>query len=168
MIVSLSTTAQKAGDKQTASNTSLAEISRGFPKEINNGKITDEGKMNPKILTRFDKAFKNAVNVKWYKAGENFLAEFRTGETSNTSLFDKNGNLIYSINYCFQKQLPAGIKKMITNKYEEYEITSVAKILQDNRKIWVVKLAGKSNYIAARVEEGEMQEVENFQKGNYE
>lgn len=166
MIVSLSAAAQKAFNKQTALNLSLPEISRIFPTEMGFTDIIANEKISDKLSSRFNKLFKNAINVKWYKTGENFLAKFKTEETSNSSLFDKKGRLIYSINYCSQKQLPVSIKKMVTYKYEGYKITSVAKILQDNRKIWVIKLAGKSNYIAARVEDGEMQEVENFQKAN--
>ena len=166
MIVSLSATAQKAGNKQTALNLSPSEISRSFPVERVYSDIIEIEKISLKLSNRFNKLFKKAINVKWYKAGDNFLAEFKTEETLNTSLFDKKGRLIYSVNYGSQKQLPASIKKMITDKYEGYEITSVAKVLQDNRKIWIVKLAGKSNYIAARVEDGEMQEVENFQRSN--
>jgi len=47
-----------------------------------------------------------------------------------------------------------------------YTITSVARVNLDNRQIWVVKLAGKNNYVATWVEDGEMEEVENFQRAN--
>lgn len=164
MVVSLSATAQKAANKQTALNLSPSEISRSFPVERVYSDIIENEKISLKLSNRFNKLFKNAINVKWYKAGENFRAEFRTEETTNSSLFDKKGRLIYSVNYGSQRQLPASIKKMITGKYEDYEITSVIKVLQDNRTIWVINLAGKSNYIAARVEDGEIQEVENFLK----
>lgn len=166
MIVSLSTAAQKEGSNQTASNLSPSEIYRNFPGEMGFTNIIESEKVRDKISSRFDKLFKNAINVKWYHADDNFLAQFTTGETSNNSLFDKRGRMIYSINYCSQKDLPVNIKKMINYQYKGYEITSVAKVLQDGRKIWVIKLAGKSNYITARVEDGEVQEVLNFQSAN--
>ena len=74
--------------------------------------------------------------------------------------------MIYSINYCSENNCRSDIKKMITDKYETYTITSAAKVLQDNREIWIVKLADKFNYVTARLEDGEIEEIENFQKAN--
>jgi len=38
--------------------------------------------------------------------------------------------------------------------------------LQDNRQIWIVKLANETNYVAAMVEDGDITEIENFRKAN--
>ena len=78
MIVSLSAGAQKAGNKQTASNLSPSEIFRSFPVERVYSDIIENEKISVKLSNRFNKLFKNAINVKWYKAGENFLAKFKT------------------------------------------------------------------------------------------
>ncbi|KAA9040847.1 hypothetical protein FW778_02055 [Ginsengibacter hankyongi] len=50
--------------------------------------------------------------------------------------------------------------------YRNYTITSAVGIFQDSRKIWIVKLANETNYIAARIEGGDMDEIENFGKAN--
>jgi hypothetical protein len=41
-----------------------------------------------------------------------------------------------------------------------------ARIVQDNPKIWIIKLAGKRNYAAIRIENATIEEIENFQKAN--
>jgi len=122
--------------------------------------------VNKKVLKHFNKSFRNAENIKWERLDDNFLATFVVKNVTTKSLFDERGNLVCRINYISEKQLPADIKNIVTNAYRKYTITSVAGILQDNRHIWIVKLANETNYVAARVEDGEIEEIENFLKAN--
>jgi hypothetical protein len=167
MLILLNSFAQKTEDKSEFAYPPPSEISNG-PVSYSNGIISNPENENvsEKVLKHFNRKFTNAGNIKWEQAGDNFLATFSTGETTTTSLFDKKGRMIYSVSYGSEKQLPADVKNMITNTYENYTITGVAKVLQDDRKIWVAKLTGKFDYVTARVEDGEIEEVENFQKSN--
>ena len=81
-------------------------------------------------------------------------------------MFDEKGKLIYTINYSSGKLLPFGIKRLIKREYKNYQITSVAKINEDTRQMWIVKLAGENDFVTARIENGEIEETENFQKAN--
>ena len=74
--------------------------------------------------------------------------------------------MIYSNDYSTAKQLPTEIKTSIDNNYSSFKITSVAKISKNNWHIWIVKLAGKINFVAVRLEDGKIEEVENFKKAN--
>lgn len=74
--------------------------------------------------------------------------------------------MIYTIDYSTEEQLTSDVKNIIINKYEDYKITFFAKVMEDNREIWVVKLVGAKDYVIVRVEDGEMEEVENFQRAN--
>ena len=141
---------------------SSSEISKGLPSfsnDILSSSVTEN--VNEKVLKQFNKKFINAGNVTWEQLDDNFLATFVIGETTTKSLFNKNGKLIYTIDIFSEKKLPNSVKSVVMNNYKNYSITSVARILQDNRKIWIVKLAGKTDYKAAKIEE-----VENFQRVN--
>jgi hypothetical protein len=168
LLIILNSFAQKAEYKnEPASPSSSSEISNvsSYPgNNIVSGPET--ANINKKVLKHFNRKFDNATSVKWEEAEDNFLATFLTGETLNTSLFDKKGRIIYAINYGSEKELPSDLKNIITNKYINYTITSVTKVLQDNRQIRIVKLADKCNYVTVRVEDDEMEEIENFQKAN--
>ena len=128
--------------------------------------LSNKKDVNTKILKHFNKAFRDAKNVKWTQLDNNFLATFTEGNIITHSLFDKKGHLIYSIDYFLEKELPAKIKDIVMSNYPQYAITSVARIQQDGQKIWIVKLASKANYLAIRIENGQMEEVENFEKSN--
>ena len=135
-----------------------------FPSPENN--LTNKEDVNKKVLKHFNKTFRNAKNIKWAQLDDNFLATFTKDNIATKSLFDKKGHLIYSIDYFSEKELPVNIKNIVISNYRHYAITSVARIQQDSQKIWIVKLANKANYIAVRIENGEEEEIENFQKAN--
>ena len=60
--------------------------------------------------------------------------------------------------------MPPYIKYQVNKDYDYYLITFVAKVWQDNREIWVIQLSGQFNYKIVRVEDGEMEEVEDFKR----
>ncbi|HEY5408866.1 MAG TPA: hypothetical protein VIJ92_17380 [Ginsengibacter sp.] len=156
--------AQKDFSRQSAYNFSLIKSGVAFPSS-EKGLLIDES-VSKKLLKHFNKSFKNAEGVKWEQLDDNFLATFVVNNVRTQSLFDKKGELIYKINYVSEKQLPGYIKNLVINTYRNYTITSAAGILQDNRKIWIVKLANETNYIAARIEGDDIDEIENFRKAN--
>lgn len=156
--------AQKVVQSESGSGFSAANFSMAFPSPKN--ELISNENISKKVLKHFNKSFKNAENIKWEQVDDNFLATFVMENVITKSLFDKKGKLIYSINYISEKQLPVNIRNLVTNTYINYTITSVAKILQDNLQIWIVKLADESDYVAAMVEDGDVIEIENFRKAN--
>ena len=128
VLIALNLRAQKADYTQTASKSTSSKISTSFPKEILDADIIKDEKISTKLFNRFNKIFDKASNVKWIKSEKNFLVTFATNETSTHALFAKNGKLIYTIDFCSEKQLPADVKNLITNKYKDCKITSIAKV----------------------------------------
>jgi hypothetical protein len=168
MLIVLNSFAQRSDYKNESAYTfSSHEISKMLPSLNNDITSGNESKnISEKVLVHFNKKFPNITKVSWYQVDGDFLAKFSTGETSTNSLFDTKGRLLYTIIFSSEKGLPWYEKKMITTKYAGYTILVVAKVNIDNRKIWVVKLAGKSNIVETRIEDGEMEEMENIQRAN--
>lgn len=163
MFLGLRLSSQNPVYKEVASNLSPG-YSETFPSKIGENTILGIEKINPKLLKHFNKTFYHATNVKWQQLGNKFLATFSRGEITTRSLFYVNGKLIYTINYSTENQLPDAVKNLVKSGYDDYTITTVAQVLEKDREIWVVKLAGRSHYKTVRVEDGEMEEVENFEK----
>jgi len=53
---------------------------------------------------------------------------------------------------------------MVLKYYRKYTITSASKIVESNRHVWVVKIDGKKSFATVRIEDGEMEEIEKFDK----
>jgi hypothetical protein len=129
-------------------------------------KIAANEKVTRKIQKYFSKNFINSNDIRWEAVGENLLATTVSNEITTKTLFNENGHFIYTIDYASEKILPSYIKTMIMKTYKKYEIISVAKILEANRKVWVIMLDGKNDFANVRVEDGQMGEVEYFQKSH--
>ena len=160
--------AQEADFKNDAAfKFSSDEISQGLPDVSTNiyGK-TENINVNTKLLKTFKKQFENVDEVEWSPVKNYFLAKFKKDGMLIRSLFNKNGKIIYTIEFLSEKQLPPNVRRMVKKQYYDYAITSAAKVAEANREIWVIKMAGETNYVSARVEGGEMEETENYQKAN--
>ena len=129
-------------------------------------KIVGNQKVISRVLKYVSKNYKSNSDIKWEQADENLIATFKSGEITTEYFFNKNGRIVYTIDFYLPEALPGYIKKMMMHSYREYVITSAAKILEANRQVWVVKLEGKKDFATIRIENGEMEQVENFQKQN--
>ena len=125
--------------------------------------VRDE-KARRKILGYFVWPFENAENIAWGKVDDNVLAEFTVGDIKNRALFDKRGNLIYTIAYSDEKLLPQYYREMVHNLYAKYKVNQVSRVNEALREIWIVKLETWDKLLTVRIENGETEEVEKFQK----
>ena len=53
---------------------------------------------------------------------------------------------------------------MVRSEYFDYSITSATEIMEDKRDIWVVQLQHASEVLSVRIENGEMEQVQQFYK----
>jgi hypothetical protein len=120
--------------------------------------------VNKEVTDAFDKQFKDAMDPQWFKMNKNYLVSFIMGDTKNNALFKKNGKMIYHISYGNESNLPEDVKKQVHNAYEEYNITRAVNIKGGSRDIWVVNLEGMKRWVIVSIEDGELVEVENYEK----
>jgi hypothetical protein len=121
-------------------------------------------KIPEKVWANFRSYFGNAENTKWYEENKNYLVKFMTNEEANRALFTKRGRLIYHISYGYENNLPEELRTQIKGSYNDYSITKAIKVTEANRLIWVVNLETEKKFVMVRLEEGEMEEVQNFNK----
>ena len=120
--------------------------------------------VSEKALQSFSKSFKNHVSANWYQVGKHFLATFEENGKKQKALFNKNGAMIYSIAYGFEKDLPADLRKQIKSNYYDQSISMAIEVNENNRTIWVVRLEDETTTTTVRLENGEMEEVQKFRK----
>ena len=120
--------------------------------------------VNLRVMRSFIKLFGEQSEQNWSMVGQNFLNRFHVDGLLTNALFAKNGQLIYTITYGTEKQLPAGTRRMVRSEYFDYSITSATEIMEDKRDIWVVQLQHASEVLSVRIENGEMEQVQQFYK----
>ena len=154
--------AQKSGDKSLSSIRFLQDavtISNNND-ERNIENIT----VSAKVLGAFVKSFGDATNLNWSKVGKNFLARFSIAGKERRVLFTKKGNIIYSIVYGLENDLPAETRKLVKSAYIDHTIATAIEVKEENRTIWVIRLEDATSLIFVRVENGEMEETKHYQK----
>ena len=117
-----------------------------------------------KVQSAFSNYFKNAANESWSKINKNYYVNFTVDGNKNRAMLTKAGNLIYTIFYGSEKDLPKEVRKQIKGTYYDYSIMSAIKVQQNNRMIWVVQMEDEKTNLTVRVEDGEMEEVRQFIK----
>jgi len=119
-----------------------------------------------KVQRSFIAYFGENAENNWSMVGKDFLNRFHSNGLLINALFTKNGRLIYTIRYCTEKNLPADIRKIVKREYYDYTITMAIEVKESDRDIWVIKLDSPSEQITVRVEDGEMEQVQQFEKLN--
>jgi hypothetical protein len=126
--------------------------------------VTSKANIEARVTEAFDKQFKDAVDPQWYKLSKNYLVKFIQNDMTNNALYKKNGRLIYHIGYGQERNLPDDVRTLVKNSYADYNIISAVNVHQDERNVWVVGLEGMKKLIQVRVEDGQLEEVGNYDK----
>ena len=82
----------------------------------------------------------------------------------HNTLFRKNGYLKYDVSYGYEKHLPDEIKALVKNAYDNYDIFRVINVQSEGRDFCIAKLEGMKKYATVRIEEGEIDEFERYDK----
>lgn len=118
--------------------------------------------VNTKIKKAFIKEFGEKATGEWSVTGNNFLNHFYIDGRRANALFNKNGRLIYTVIYGTETLLPADLKALVQSEYQCHDITTVFEVMQQGRHIWVVQLQNNDEVITARIENGELEQTQQF------
>lgn len=126
--------------------------------------ITSFVMINQELNKSFEKSFPEAYDLHWYKLDRDYLAKFIKDDLKHQSLFKKNGIMKYDITYGSESNLPGDVQKIIKDGYSDFKITNAAKVIRNDQDFWIVNLEGMNNYVVARVENGDVEEVKRIKK----
>ncbi len=126
--------------------------------------ITAITEVGSAVNNAFSQTFPDAINVSWYKFDKDYLARFIENDMDHNAMFKKNGVLKYDVSFGYENNLPEGVHEIVTSTYPDHKITRAFRVKEGDRDIWVVNLEGVKNYVIARVEDNELEEVRRFNK----
>jgi len=121
-------------------------------------------KVPEKVWKSFGNYFTGAYDSRFYKINKDYLAKYMLNDQQNRALFTKRGNLVYHISYGYEKNLPEELRKQVKTSYYDYSITKAVKVTEADRLIWVVSLENDKRFLLVRLEDGEMEEVQQLDK----
>ncbi len=132
---------------------------------VNDGSLV-EARVSQPALNAFANSFQDVTNTKWFRVEDMYMVQFMKNENQHKALYDVKGNLIYTICYGSEKDLPRDVRRLVRKEYVgfEYNILQAIGVNEDNRNIWVINLSDDKSLITARVENGYIEEVKNYRK----
>ena len=129
-------------------------------------RITSMSTVNIDVANAFRRTFPGAQQLQWYKYDKDYIAKFILKDMDHNALFRKNGVMIYDISYGYEKNMPSNVRDLVLKSYDNYKIIRSINIKAHGRDIWMVKMEGMKKYLMVRVEDMEMEEVEEFNKAD--
>lgn len=129
----------------------------------NDGSLA-ESRVSKRTLNAFSNSFPNANDAKWNNVGKKYSVDFIKTGKQYKCLYDAKGNLIYSLFYGSEKDLPSDVRRIVKREYIDYEITQAVEANEDNRHVWIINLNGDKNFVSVAVEDGSLGELSNFKK----
>jgi hypothetical protein len=120
--------------------------------------------VNEKVLKAFKQTFTTAQNVTWEEfENTNYQANFKQNEIIVKAMFDSEGNLLETLRYYGEKELPANIKAKLNKKYSGKEIFGVTEAVSDSDVSYYVTLKDEKTWLVIKSDPyANFQQVDKF------
>jgi hypothetical protein len=123
--------------------------------------------INQKILKSFTETFSYAEDVVWQETNDQFQVNFWQGGINIRARYDDQGNLLETIRYYFEKQLPPTILSKLKKKYSGKSIFGITEISSDESINYFVTLQDEKNWYTIKADAyGNLQETDKFKKAD--
>lgn len=123
--------------------------------------------VNEKVLKTFNDVFKQAVNVRWNEKDKVSQADFDLNTIKTRALFDSNGNLIQTVRYYGEQNLPSHILAALKKKYTDKEIWGVTEVSNENGLQYEIAIRDAKHWFTLSSDaNGNIQLVKKFNRGD--
>ena len=125
--------------------------------------------INEKVLKAFKETFTYAEDVVWQERDHAYQVNFWQGEVNIRARYDDQGNLLSTIRYYFEKQLPPAIVSKIKRKYSGKTIFGVTEVSSDEELTYFVTLRDDNNWYTVKSDAfGNLQQTDKFKRADGE
>ena len=120
--------------------------------------------ISEKVLKAFKETFKAAENVTWEEFNNNDCqANFKQNEIIVKARFDNEGNLLETIRYYGETNLPPNILAKLKKKYSGKEIFGVTEVTSETEVSFYVSLRDEKNWINIKSDPyANLQQIDKF------
>jgi hypothetical protein len=122
--------------------------------------------ISSKALRNFTNKFKQASGETWFATDDGgFVVKFKQHSVETRADYDKNGNWLYTIRTYDENEMSAELRHLIKSSYYDYSILLVQEIeMPFDNFTYIVHLEGKTKLINLRINNGDMEEWQKFDK----
>lgn len=126
---------------------------------------TDPLAVNEKVLTAFNKSFKDAKEVVWSEYENFYEVKFTHNTVQAMISYDQEGNILKSRRYYFEDMLPLLIKGKINKRYSDKKIYGVTELASDAEVAYYIILEDEKTWLTIKSDSyGNMTTYQKFKK----
>jgi hypothetical protein len=119
--------------------------------------------ISEKVLKAFHQTFTGAEDVTWNETETNCQASFKISEVQVRALYDNEGNLLETVRYYGEKNLPLNVLTKLKRRYAGKEVFGVTEISSENDIAYHIVLKDDKNWYKVKADPyGNLQQTEKF------
>ena len=120
-----------------------------------------------KVLKAFQQTFSGAQDVTWNETDNNYQANFKMSEIKVRAKYDSEGNLLETVRYYGEKELPLNIIARLKKKYASQEVFGVTEISSENEMTYHIVLKDAKHWYTVKADPyGNLQQTEKFKNAS--
>ena len=102
--------------------------------------------VNEKVLHAFNQVFKNAQQAVWHEENGRFEVRFRQDESTIKIMYDAEGNMLESLRYYSEAQLPMLIRAKLKKEFAGKKVFGVTEHAANNEVLYHITLEDEKNW----------------------
>lgn len=111
------------------------------------GFIANATDPNEKVLEAFKKTFPQVEDVAWTENPNSYEVKFKQNEILSKVTYDREGNIIKTLRYYQEQQLPILILSKVKNKFADKKIFGVTEEASDEGTFYHIVLEDEKNWV---------------------
>ena len=100
-----------------------------------------------KVLDAFNKTFPHVKDVAWTESEQSYEVEFKQNEILSKVTYDKNGNILKTLRYYYEQNLPLLVLSKVKNKFNDKKIFGVTEESSDEGTFYHIILEDEKHWI---------------------
>lgn len=102
---------------------------------------------NEKVLEAFKKTFKNVEEVAWTENPNSYEVKFKQNEILSKVTYDKEGNILRTLRYYHEEQLPLLVLSKVKSKFSDKKIFGVTEEASQEGTFYHITLEDEKNWV---------------------
>jgi len=121
--------------------------------------------VNEKVMQAFTQSFKNVQDVVWHEYATYYEVNFKQKDISARISYDADGNIVKSLRYYAEDQLPFYVRARLQKQYAGKKIFGVTELLEWDQMNYFIVLEDEKGWTHVKCNgAGSMETVKRYKK----
>ncbi len=123
--------------------------------------------VSEKVLKAFKETFTDAEDVVWNESPGSYQANFKMNQIQVRAKYDEQGNLLETIRYYGETNLPPNIIARLKKRYAGKEVFGVTEVSSDSDVSYHISLKDEKHWYTVKSDPyGNLQQLDKFKRGD--